>query len=119
MPENKPFVMSRSSDRHEIDTPDGKLVVYVSPLSWIEQQEAMSRFVDFKMGEDGNVSPSIDLAGYWRYVLTRCIEKTEPSLSKTDLLNIKPEVGAAIQGVLPSLTDLMAQFAGGEPAPLE
>ena len=56
--------------------------------------------------------------GYWRYILSRCIENTEPSLSKDDLFNLKPEVGAEIQKVLPSLTDIMQQFAGGEANPL-
>tara|TARA_R100001510_G_C7656902_1_gene217588 strand:+ start:8461 stop:8838 length:378 start_codon:yes stop_codon:yes gene_type:complete len=112
------FVLSRSANRHEVNTPDGMLIVYVKPLSWIEQQEAMSQFVDFKI-VDGEASPSIDLGGYWRYVLTRCIEKTEPSLSKEDLLNLKPEVGDAIKDVLPSLTDIMQQFAsGGDANPL-
>ena len=115
---NRKFVLSRSANRHEVNTPDGMLVIYVKPLSWIEQQEAMSQFVDFKV-VDGEASPSIDLGGYWRYVLTRCIDRTEPNLSKDDLLNLKPEVGDAIQAHLPSLTDIMQQFAsGGEANPL-
>ncbi len=115
---SRKFVLSRSANRHEVDTPDGTLIIYVKPLSWIEQQEAMSQFVDFKV-VDGEASPSIDLGGYWRYVLTRCIDRTEPALSKEDLFNLKPEVGDAIQAVLPSLTDIMQQFAsGGEANPL-
>jgi hypothetical protein len=115
---SRKFVLSRSANRHEVDTPDGVLIVYVKPLSWIEQQEAMSQFVDFKV-IDGEASPSIDLGGYWRYVLTRCIDRTEPALSKEDLFNLKPEVGDAIQAVLPSLTDIMQQFAsGGDANPL-
>ena len=115
---NRKFVLSRSANRHEVNTPDGTLIIYVKPLSWIEQQEAMSQFVDFKV-VDGEASPSIDLGGYWRYVLTRCIDRTEPALSKEDLLNLKPGVGDAIQAFLPSLTDIMQQFAsGGEANPL-
>ena len=56
----------------------------------------MSQFVEFKV-VDGEAAPSIDLGGYWRYVITRCIDRTEPSLTKEDLLNLKPEVGAEIQ----------------------
>lgn len=110
---NNPFVLSNNPQRHELETPVGTLVVFVKPLSWIEQQEAMSQFVSFKAGEDGNVAPNIDLGGYWRYVLTNCITKTEPSLSKKDLLNLSPEVGDVIRTVLPDLNDIIGQFAGG------
>ena len=112
------FVMSRTPDRHEVNTPAGPLVLYVKPLSWIEQQEAISQFVEFKT-EDGEMKPSIDLGGYWKYVMTRCIERTEPSLTESELLNVTPEVGAAIQTVLPGLEDLITTFMGGEPSPLE
>ena len=112
------FVLSKQASRHEVNTPEGALVIYVNPLSWIEQQEAMSQFVEFKV-VDGEAAPSIDLGGYWRYVITRCIDRTEPTLTKEDLLNLKPEVGAEIQKYLPSLTDIMQQFAaGGEADPL-
>ena len=110
---NNPFTLSNTPQRHELETPVGTLVVYVKPLSWIEQQEAMSQFVSFKTGADGEVAPNIDLGGYWRYVLTNCITKTEPTLSKKDLLNLTPEVGDVIRTVLPDLNDIIGQFAGG------
>lgn len=110
---NNPFVLSNTPQRHELETPVGKLVVFVKPLSWVEQQEAMSQFVSFKTGTDGEVAPNIDLGGYWRYVLTNCIVKTEPTLSKNDLLNLTPEVGDAVRTVLPDLNDIIGQFAGG------
>jgi len=110
---NNPFTLSSTPQRHELETPVGTLVVFVKPLSWIEQQEAMSQFVSFKTGADGEVAPNIDLGGYWRYVLTNCITKTEPTLSKKDLLNLTPEVGDVIRTVLPDLNDIIGQFAGG------
>ena len=87
-------------------------------MTWIQQQEAISQFVDFQIN-DGEVEPKIDFGGYYAYVLTNCIEKTEPSITKSDILKLKPEVGQAIMGVLPSLEELMESFAGGESAPLE
>jgi len=110
---NNPFVLSNKPQRHELETPVGLLVVYVKPLSWVEQQEAMSQFVSFKTGEDGGLAPNIDLGGYWKYVLTNCIQKTEPNLSKKDLLNLTPEVGAVIKTVLPDLNEIIGQFAAG------
>jgi hypothetical protein len=113
MQKNNPFVLSNTAQRHELETPVGKLVVYVKPLSWVEQQEAMSQFVSFKTGNDGNMLPNIDLGGYWKYVFSNCIQKTEPALSRADLLNLTPEVGAIVKTVLPDLNDIIGQFAGG------
>jgi hypothetical protein len=110
---NNPFVLSSTPIRHELETPVGDLVVFVKPLTWVEQQEAMSQFVSFKTGADGEMSPSIDLGGYWKYVFSNCIIKTEPELSKNDLLNLTPDVGAIVKTVLPDLNDIISQFAGG------
>jgi len=105
--------LSNNPKRHELETPVGTLVVYVKPLSWVAQQEAMSQFVSFKPDSNGDVAPNIDLGGYWKYVLTQCITKTEPAMSKDDLLNLTPEVGAVVRTVLPDLNDIIGQFAGG------
>jgi hypothetical protein len=113
LPNNNPFVLSNNPKRHELETPVGTLVVYVKPLSWVAQQEAMSQFVSFKPDSNGDVAPNIDLGGYWKYVLTQCITKTEPAMSKDDLLNLTPEVGAVVRTVLPDLNDIIGQFAGG------
>jgi hypothetical protein len=112
-PNENPFVLSTSPIRHVVETPVGDLIVYVKPLSWVEQQEAMSRFVSFSNDAEGNVSPKIDLGGYWKYVFVNCITKTEPELSKSDLLNLTPEVGAEVRKILPDLNDIIGQFAGG------
>ena len=113
LPNNNPFVLSNKPKRHELETPVGTLVVYVKPLSWVAQQEAMSQFVSFKPDSNGEVAPNIDLGGYWKYVLTQCITKTEPAMSKDDLLNLTPEVGSVVRTVLPDLNDIIGQFAGG------
>tara|TARA_R100000458_G_C8246885_1_gene224644 strand:+ start:383 stop:745 length:363 start_codon:yes stop_codon:yes gene_type:complete len=112
------FLSTSSAIRHEVETPSGTLVVFVKPMTWIQQQEAVSRFVDFRFADDGEVAPKIDFGGYYSYVLTNCIERTEPSISKKDILNIRPEVGKAIMGVLPSINDLTNALTGGEEAPL-
>jgi|TARA_R100001230_G_C5566777_1_gene89733 hypothetical protein len=111
-PEANKFVLSSAPERHEVETSEGSLIVYVKPMSWIQQQDAMSRFVHFSMDDEGDMTPSLDLGGFWRYVLVNCITKTEPELSKDDLLNLKPEVGARLQTVLPSLTDMIEAFGG-------
>lgn len=112
------FLTGKSPVRHEIETPVGQLAVYVKPLSWLQQQEAISRFVDFQLVDD-QMTPRIDFGGYWEYVLTNCITSTDPKISKSEIRNLSPEVGKAIVSVLPSLEDLMESMSGGEPAPLE
>ena len=112
------FLAGKSAERHEVETPAGVLVVYVKPMTWIQQQEAISKFVDFVIeGED--MKPRIDFGGYWQYVLRNCITDTEPKIEKNDLVNLSPEVGASLVEVLPGIDSLIATMTGGEPRPLE
>ena len=112
------FLISTTPDQHDIETDNGLLRVWVTPLSWIQQQEAVSKFVDFNMDGD-DIQPNLDFGGYWRYILDQCVVKTEPPLSKNDLLNLKPEVGNKLSEALPGLTDLLLGFSGGQADPLE
>ena len=112
------FTISNTPDHHEIETDDGKLQVWVKPLSWIQQQEALTKFVDFALDGD-DISPNLDFGGYWRYVLKNCVTKTEPKLDYSDLLNLKPEVGGKLAKVLPNLTDLINQLSEDVSNPLE
>ena len=118
MTEASDFLASNTPVRHEEDTPAGPLVVFVKPMTWIQQQEAISQFVDFVI-EDDEMRPTIDFGGYWKYVLSNCVTKTEPKISKSDLKNLSPEVGQALVTILPSIEDLMSAMSGGEPSPLE
>jgi len=114
------FLTATAPVRHEIDTPVGQLIVYVKPLSWLQQQEAISTFVDFEMdAENKEMIPRIDFGGYWAYILKNCITETEPKITKKELQHLSPEVGKAVVQVLPSLEDLMGELTTGEPAPLE
>tara|TARA_R110002096_G_scaffold73787_1_gene174891 strand:- start:33672 stop:34025 length:354 start_codon:yes stop_codon:yes gene_type:complete len=117
MTQNNPFVISSAAEQHNIETEDGMLSVWIKPLSWIQQQEAMSKFVDFNLaGEE--VVPKLDFSGYWRYIIKTCITETLPKLSQYDLINLKPEVGQKISKLLPQLTEIMSAI-GGEEDPLE
>ena len=118
MTEASDFLASNTPVRHEVETPAGPLVVFVTPMTGIQQQEAISQFVDFVI-EDDEMRPTIDFGGYWKYVLSNCVTKTEPKISKSDLKNLSPEVGQALVTILPSIEDLMRAMSGGEPSPLE
>ena len=112
------FTISTEAERHALENPVGELVLWVKPLSWIERQNALTRFVAVGTDGQGNMMPQIDFGGYWEFILTTCITKTEPSLTTEQLLNLKPEVGEAIQTLLPSFESLMAGLAGGLTGPL-
>jgi len=113
---SNPFVISNNPDHHSIDTAEGTLEVWIKPLSWIEQQEALTKFVEFNMDGD-DIHPQLDFGGYWKYVLNKCVVKTDPPIKKSDLNKLKPEVGSKLQAVLPSLTQLMETLSG-ESSPL-
>ena len=112
------LTVSSDSEKHTIETPVGELSVWVKDLSWIERQEALSQFVSLGSDGDGNMTPNIDFGGYWRFVFKRCITKTDPDLTLEQLLELKPEVGAEVQKLLPSFDSLMAGMQGGITGPL-
>lgn len=114
---NNSFLVNNNPDHHSIETDEGTLDVWVKQLSWIEQQEALTKFVEFNM-EGDDIQPRLDFGGYWNYVLNKCVVRTEPEIKKGDLNKLKPEVGAKLQAVLPNLTDLMETLSGAS-APLE
>jgi hypothetical protein len=107
------LISSPTSTKHDIETPFGEMSVWVRDLSWVERQNALTQFVHIKTDEDGNATPVIDFGGYWKFVLVNCIERTEPELSKNDLLNIRPEVGDVLATILPSFDSMMTGLTGG------
>lgn len=107
------LLINTSAEKHTIDTPMGEMSVWVKDLSWIERQEALGQFVSLKPDGDGGMIPQIDFGGYWRFVFTNCITKTEPSLTTDQLLTLKPEVGEMLQGLLPGFEDLMGGLTSG------
>lgn len=107
------LLVSTSAEKHTLDTPMGELTVWVKDLSWIERQEALGQFVSLKPDGDGSMTPTIDFGGYWRFVFTRCITKTDPSLTTDQLLSLKPEVGEMLQDLLPGFEDLMSGLTSG------
>jgi hypothetical protein len=106
------LIVGSEAEEHTVETPFGEMTLWITPLSWVQRQNALTKFVSLAADDSGNMAPSIDFGGYWKFMLTTCIERTEPALTTKQLLNIRPEVGAAIQSVLPSFEDLMAGMAG-------
>ena len=107
------LLVSTSAEKHTLATPMGALSVWIKDLSWIERQEALGQFVSLKPDGDGGMTPTIDFGGYWRFVFTHCITKTDPSLTTDQLLSLKPEVGEMLQDLLPGFEDLMSGLTSG------
>ena len=107
------LLIDNNSEQHTIDTEFGELSVWIKDLTWIERQEALSQFVGLKNDGDGNMIPQIDFGGFWKFVFTKCITKSEPSLTTKQLLTLKPEIAQEIQKLLPSFDTLMEGMQGG------
>ena len=83
------LLIDNNSEQHTIDTEFGELSVWIKDLTWIERQEALSQFVGLKNDGDGNMIPQIDFGGFWKFVFTKCITKSEPSLTTKQRLHRK------------------------------
>lgn len=101
------LLVSNGAIAHEIsvnpDEPDVVLRVWVKELSFLQVQKAIKEVV--QLNQSGEVN--IDLASYWRYMMSECIERTEPPLSKAQLFALKPEVANKIVALLPQPQDLV------------
>ena len=89
-----------------VDPDNEALVMKVSvrDLSFIDMQKAIKSFVSIEM--DGGVE--IDLAGYWRYMMEKCVVSSEPSLSVVEMLGLSQFAGQQLTAVLPQPQDLLA-----------
>ena len=101
------LLVEQGSTPHDVLVPLGGeervLRVWVKELSFIEMQSAVKDL----MNVDGTGNIEVDLGGYWRFVMLNCIDRTEPELSKTQLLALKPEIASRITKILPQPAELM------------
>jgi len=113
------LLIDNNAEQHTIETEFGELSVWVKDLSWIERQEALGQFVSLKSDGDGGMSPTIDFGGFWKFVFSKCVAKTDPNLTTKQLLSLKPEIAAEIQKLLPSFDSMMEGMQSGMTGPLE
>ena len=93
-----------------IDPDDDSLVmeVWVRDISFLDIQAAAQEM--FKVNK-GDIT--LSLGGYWRFALKNWVVKTNPVLSKEELLSIKGYVGEQIANVLPQPNELAEAMQGG------
>ena len=85
------------------NNPDIGLKVWVRELSFMQMQNAIKTFLNITA--QGGVD--IDLAAYWKHMFAECIEKTEPRLTPTQMMQLQPYVAQQITALLPQPQDLI------------
>jgi len=99
------LLVNKGAEEHEIAIDaDTIMKVWVKDLSFLESQKAVKEVVDINPAGDIN----IDMAGYWKYMLGQCVERTEPQLSTAQLYALKPAIAVKITALLPQPGDLVA-----------
>ena len=99
------------SECHELKvSPDSEQVlkVWVKEPTWLQVEQALSSVM--QLSED---SMNLDLNKMYRFMAEEFIDKTEPSLSTTEILRLSPFIGEQLKDILPSpFTDLMEADTG-------
>jgi hypothetical protein len=102
------LLVNASAKEHMVkvdpDNPDLGLKVWVRELSFMQMQNAIKTFLNITA--TGGVD--IDLAAYWKHMFAECIEKTEPRLSPTQMMQLQPFVAQQITALLPQPQDLIS-----------
>ena len=104
---DKSMLFARTeSECHELKvSPDSEqiLKIWVKAPTWLQVEQALSSVME--LSED---SMSLDLNKMYRFMAEEFIEKTEPSLSTTEILRLSPFIGEQLKEVLPNpFTDLL------------
>ena len=101
------LMVQSDTTMHELqvdpDNPDVVFRVWVRELSFLEIQDALKEVMD--IAPDGDVA--VDMAAYWRYMLSEGITKTEPQMSRNQLLSLKPEIAVLVTSLLPQPQDVV------------
>lgn len=103
------LLVSTGTVAHDIEVdpennPGAILRVWIKEMSFLQVQKAIKEVVSI----DQNGSVNIDLAGYWKYMLTECVDHTEPAMSKVQMFALKPEIANKITDLLPQPQELVA-----------
>ncbi len=90
------------SECHEIKVaPDSDevLKVWIKQPTWLQVEQALSSVMNI---DSASQSMDIDLNKMYRFMVKNFIDKTEPSLSSTDLLRLTPYIGNQLKEILPN-----------------
>ena len=74
------------------------LKVWIKQPTWLQTEKALNAVMKIDSGSNLD----LDLNAMYRYMVENFIEKTEPSLSTIDLIQISPYVGNQLKEILPN-----------------
>ena len=97
----KLFIAS-NSECHEIKvSPDSDevLKVWIKEPTWLQVEQALSSVMNI---DSVSQSMDIDLNKMYRFMVKNFIDRTEPSLSSTELLKLTPYIGNQLKEILPN-----------------
>jgi len=109
---NKLFSAVNTECHHIKVSPDVDeyMKVWVKEPTWLQVEQAMSSVMklDPKTG-----SMEIDMNAMYKFMVENFVEKTEPVLTKIELLRLSPYVGGQLKDILPNpLTGLEGDDTG-------
>ena len=82
--------------------------VWIRDLSFLDIQNAAQTMFNIVDGEI-----SFNLSGYWEYAFEHWITRTDPELTKDEILSIKGYVGEQISRVMPQPNEIAEAMQGG------
>ena len=111
--QNKSLILKNdTSTKHVIRVdPDNKasvMHVWIRDLSFLDIQNAAQTMFNIVDGEI-----SFNLSGYWEYAFEHWIARTDPELTKTEILSMKGYVGEQISRVMPQPNEIAEAMQGG------
>ena len=84
---------------------DEHLKIWVKEPTWMQVEAAMASVMKVNSRTQ---EMDIDLNNLCHYMIDNFVEKTEPSLSKVDLIRLSPYLGSQLKDILPNpLQDFM------------
>ena len=91
---------------------DEHLKIWVKEPTWMQIEAAMASVMKVNSRTQ---EMDIDLNNLYHYMIDNFIEKTEPSLSKVDLIRLSPYLGSQLKDILPNpLQDFMGDDTKNE-----
>ena len=106
--------IAKDSECHEIKVaPDSDevLKVWIKQPTWLQVEQALSTVMNI---DSSTQSMDIDLNKMYKFMVTNFIDRTEPSLSATDLMRLTPFVGNQLKEILPNPFQDLEGDAGNE-----
>lgn len=83
--------ISEKSDEH--------LKIWIKEPTWLQVEQAMASVMKINAKTQ---EMDIDLNNLYHYMIDNFIEKTEPNLSKVDLIRLSPYLGSQLKDILPN-----------------